>query len=49
MCKKTESEVTKCFCVQNFRFFQKKSPKSEHRGGAEFGTHGLKNLEISLF
>jgi hypothetical protein len=41
MHKKTKSEVTEVFCVRNFRFFQKKSPKSGHRGGAEFGTHGL--------
>jgi hypothetical protein len=32
------------FEFENIDFFRKKNAKSGLRGGAEFGTHGLKNF-----
>jgi hypothetical protein len=50
MHKKRKSEVITSFWLQNNRFFQKKSPKSEHRGGEEFGAHDFKFfLNLILF
>jgi hypothetical protein len=38
-CTKTKNLDFSSFWLPNHRFFQKKMSKSEHRGGAEFGTH----------
>jgi hypothetical protein len=49
MHKKAKNGKTLNFYVLDYRFSQKKSSKSDHRGGAEFGTHGFKKNKFLYF
>jgi hypothetical protein len=44
MHEKARNEKTFNFSDRDYRFSQKKISKSEHRGGAEFGTHDCKKI-----